>query len=69
MTSAARPVSYRMLHEDAAGMPLDEMFFKIAGVSPDAPVECNCEFNQGHESHCLIAQAHELLAKMNSERS
>lgn len=54
------PITYRTLHEEAAGMGLCEEFFKISGIEPDTPVRCNCKFDAGHESHCDLVAAHEL---------
>jgi hypothetical protein len=54
------PITYRMLHEDAAGMGLAEEFFTVSGINPDAAVKCNCNFDEGHEPACDIVAAHEL---------
>jgi hypothetical protein len=58
------PITYRMLHEDAAGYGLAPEFFTVSGIDPDAPVTCNCKFDEGHEAHCNLVAAHELRAKM-----
>jgi hypothetical protein len=47
-----------MLHEHAAGMGLCPEFFEISGIDPDAPVTCNCNFDEGHEPNCHIVAAH-----------
>lgn len=47
MNPLARPVTYRML--------------KIDSKTPDAPVSCNCKFDQGHEGHCDIVAANAYL--------
>lgn len=58
------PVTERMLHEDAAGMGLDDLFFAISGINPDAPVKCTCKWDdEGHEPHCDIVAANKLLFK------
>ena len=62
--SAANPITYRMLHEEAAGMGLCAEFFAQSGIDPDASVACNCKFDEGHEATCDIVAAHELLKKM-----
>ena len=61
------PITYRMLHEDAAGMPLSQGFFLLSGIDPDAPVKCNCAFDVGHQAWCDIVEAHKLRMKMNRE--
>lgn len=60
------PITYRMLYEDAAGMGLCDEFFTISGINPDAPVRCNCKFDEGHEAACDIVAAHELRRKRES---
>ena len=55
------PITYRMLHEHAAGMALSAEFFEISGIDPDAPVVCNCNWDGGHEPTCDIVAANELL--------
>jgi hypothetical protein len=62
-----RPVTYRMLHEDAAGMGLSDEFFAVSGIDPDAPVKCNCNFDAGHESQCHLVAAHELRIRLRLE--
>ena len=57
------PITYRELHEEAAGMGLSDEFFKVSNINPDAPVKCNCKFDGGHEPTCDIVTAHELLEK------
>ena len=54
------PITYRMLHEEAAGMGLCAEFFQISGINPDAPVVCNCKFDQGHEPTCDLVSANDL---------
>ena len=54
------PITYRMLHEEAAGMGLCAEFFRISGIDPDAPVRCNCDFDEGHEAGCDLVAAHDL---------
>lgn len=65
--SAARPITYRDLHEEAAGMGLCDDFFKVSNIKPDAPVECNCKWDGGHEPTCDIVAAHALLAKRQND--
>lgn len=60
------PITYRMLHEEAAGMPLCLEFFTISGINPDAPVTCNCNFDEGHEASCDIVAVWELRKKLNA---
>jgi hypothetical protein len=60
------PVTYRMLHEDAAGMGLCAQFFHISGIDPDAPVVCNCEWDEGHEQTCDLVAANDLRQKRES---
>lgn len=62
MITDPNPITYRMLHEHAAGMGLCPEFFEINGIDPDAPVECNCNFDEGHERGCYLVQAN-LLRK------
>jgi hypothetical protein len=52
------PITYRMLHDHAAGMGLSAEFF---GIDPDAPVVCNCNWDEGHEPSCDIVAANRLL--------
>lgn len=59
-----RPITYRMLHEDAAGMGLCADFFRISNINPDAIVTCNCAFDGGHQPHCDIVAANELRARL-----
>lgn len=61
--SAACPITYRDLHEEAAGMGLCDDFFKVSNINPDDPVKCNCKWDAGHEPTCDIVAAHALLAK------
>lgn len=61
--SAACPITYRDLHEEAAGMSLCDEFFQVSNINPDAPVKCNCKWDGGHESTCDIVAANVLLAK------
>ena len=63
MTSANKPINYRMIHEYAAGMGLDDGFFVRSGIDPDAAVVCNCDFHEGHESHCDIVLANKMIAE------
>lgn len=65
-SSAAAPITYRMLHEDAAGMGLCAEFFAVSGIDPEAPVKCNCAFDEGHEAHCDLVAANELLRRLRS---
>src|SRR4051812_21639399 len=58
------PITYRMLHEDAAGMGLAPEFFVISGINPDAPVVCNCQWDEGHQATCDIVAAHTLRNKL-----
>jgi hypothetical protein len=55
------PVTYRMLHEDAAGMGLCDEFFEINHIDPDAIVTCNCNWDAGHEATCDMVAANRLL--------
>lgn len=57
------PITYRMLHEDVAGMGLCDEFFRVSGIDPDAVVTCNCEFNNGHELCCDMVAVAELRRK------
>lgn len=64
------PITYRMLHEHAAEMGLCAEFFSINGIDPDAPVECNCNFDEGHEPGCYLVHANflrKLLDPINKE--
>lgn len=47
------PITYRMLHEYAAGMGLCAEFFTVSGID-------NCNFDEGHEAHCDIVTAYEI---------
>jgi hypothetical protein len=67
LSSAACPITYRDLHEEAAGMGLEARFFTISGIDPDAAVKCNCAFDAGHESHCDIVLANEILRRRNNK--
>lgn len=67
--SIANPITNRMLHEHAAGMGICNEFFIINGIDPDAEVKCNCKWDAGHEAHCAIVQAHEMIASAHMERS
>jgi|SRR6185312_101426 len=60
------PITYRMLHEAAAGMGLCDDFFAISGIDPHAAVKCNCSWDYGHEPTCDIVAAHELLTKIQA---
>lgn len=66
MAIEPNPITYRMLHEEAAGMGLCEEFFTVSGINPDAPVTCNCNFDAGHEAFCDIVAAYELRKKINA---
>ena len=66
--SAARPITNRDLHEEAAGMGLCAEFFTTSNINPDAPVECKCKWDGGHEPTCNIVAAHALLAKRHNEK-
>jgi hypothetical protein len=61
--TAALPsaVTYRELHEDAAGMGLDDSFFAVSKIDPNAAVKCNCAWDEGHEGHCDIVAANRIL--------
>ena len=61
MAGSASPVTYRELHEDAAGMGLDGSFFAVSKIDPNAPVKCNCNWHEGHEEHCDIVAANRIL--------
>lgn len=65
LRAAGSPVTYRMLHEDAAGMGLAGEFFTVSGINPDASVKCNCKWDEGHEEHCDLVAANELRRRMN----
>jgi len=54
-------VTYRELHEDAAGMGLDDSFFAVSKIDPNAAVKCNCAWDEGHEGHCDIVAANRIL--------
>lgn len=58
------PITYRMLHEDAAGMGLCIEFFSVSGINPDAPVICNCDWDEGHQPSCDLVAANELRRRM-----
>lgn len=60
------PITYRMLHDDAAGMDLCPEFFAISNIDPDATVTCNCNWDAGHEPHCNIVAAIELRRRWDS---
>lgn len=60
-----KPITYRMLHEECAGMGLCPEFFAISGINPDAPVVCNCKWDSGHEPTCDLVYAHKLRQKMD----
>lgn len=59
-----RPITYRMLHEDAAGMGLCNEFFTTSSIIPDAPVTCSCAFDMGHQADCDIVAAHSLRMRL-----
>lgn len=56
------PVTYRMLHEDAAGQGLCAEFFAVSDINPDAVVRCNCNWSGRHESTCDIVAANRILS-------
>jgi len=58
------PITYRMLHEDAAGMGLCGEFFAVSGIDPDAIVSCNCNWDSGHEMRCDIVAANALQSRL-----
>lgn len=49
MSDSRFPITYRMLGRVAA--------------NPDAPVKCNCVFDEGHEPTCDIVAAHNFHEK------
>lgn len=55
------PITYRMLHEHFAGYGLNETFFTLSKIDPDAIVRCNCNFDNGHEINCDIVGANQCL--------
>lgn len=55
------PITYRMLHNAAAGYTLSEEFFTTNNIDPNAIVKCNCNFYEGHENWCDIVSAHNLI--------
>jgi hypothetical protein len=59
------PITYRMLHEDVAGVGLSEEFFTLNHINPDGPVLCNCAFDEGHEPTCDIVAANALWRRRN----
>ena len=54
-------VTYRELHEDAAGMGFDAAFFAVSKIDPDAAVKCNCDWDEGHHANCDIVAANRIL--------
>jgi hypothetical protein len=56
-----RPVTYRELHEDAAGMGLDESFFAVSKIDPNVAVKCNCDWDEGHHANCDMVAANRIL--------
>ncbi len=58
---SAGAVTYRELHEEAAGMGLNGSFFAVSKIDPNAPVKCNCAWNEGHGEHCDIVAANRIL--------
>lgn len=56
-TTPETSLTYRDLHEEAAGMGLDISFFKVSGIDPDAPVKCNCNAANGHGEACDLVFA------------
>ena len=60
----SNPITYRMLHEDVAGMGLCDEFFSLAKIDPDAKVKCNCVWNDGHEATCNLVAANELRRRL-----
>ncbi|MEI6177665.1 MAG: hypothetical protein WCS43_12295 [Verrucomicrobiota bacterium] len=60
-------VTYRELHEDAAGMGLDDSFFAVSKIDPNAAVKCNCAWDEGHEGHCDIVAANRILMSRQNE--
>lgn len=63
------PITYRMLHEDAAGMGLTSEFFTVSGINPDAVVKCNCQWDAGHEAHCDLVAAHDLGIRLRPKEA
>lgn len=59
--SAASPVTYRDLHEEAAGMGLCDEFFRVSKIDPNATVRCNCNWDEGHEAHCDMVLANKII--------
>jgi hypothetical protein len=59
------PITYRQLHEHAAGMGLCDEFFTTSGIDPDAPVTCSCSFNTGHEPWCDLVYAQHVRRELN----
>ncbi len=62
MPNEPNPVRYREMHEHAAGIGLDEPFFSISKIDPNAVVKCNCAFDEGHQPHCDIVYANKVMA-------
>jgi hypothetical protein len=42
-------------------MGLADEFFTVSGINPDAVVVCNCQWDAGHEAHCNIVAANEII--------
>lgn len=62
------PITYRMLHEDAAGMGLCPEFFTISNIDPEAAVTCNCNWDAGHEPNCDMVAVFELRRRRGAIR-
>lgn len=60
-------ITYRDLHEDAAGYRISDEFFTRSGINPAAVVVCNCKWDGGHQAICDIVAAHALLLKRRAD--
>jgi hypothetical protein len=60
-----KPITYRMLHEDAAGMRLCDEFFERSRIDPNAPVVCNCDWDGGHQPLCDLVAANAFMQRQS----
>jgi hypothetical protein len=62
-------VTYRELHEDAAGMGIDDSFFAVSKIDPNAAVKCNCDWDEGHHANCDIVAANRILMSRQNDQT
>lgn len=61
MLKESQPITYGMLSKTELSR---KDFQRICNFNPDEPVKCNCKWDGGHEAHCDIVAAHELISKL-----